>query len=207
MCMLKLRKYMATAMVVGASCLCTSQVMAFEKSREPVFGFGTPVTSEELARFLSVRPDGKGLPPGEGNYTDGKIVYQRQCAGCHGVDLNGVPGRMAMPPEMAIMATDKLIGGRGTLTSTRPVFTVESHWPYATTLWDYVKRTMPLMSPGSLTDNEVYSLVAYILGKANIIAVDQTMNDQTLPGVIMPNRHGFVSDPRPEFVTAEHGGR
>lgn len=159
---------------------------------------GTIPTADELARFLSVKPDGTGLPAGQGSYAQGQRLYNAQCAACHGMDLKGMPGRMAMPLEMAIMSSDQLIGGRGSLDSANPVFTVESHWPYATTLWDYIKRTMPMMAPGSLSDNDVYSLVAYILGEAAIIPKDQVIDARALPGVLMPNRNGFVTDPRPE---------
>jgi cytochrome c len=94
---------------------------------------------------------------------------------------------------------DKLIGGRGTLASKSPVKTVESYWPYATTLFDYVKRAMPFSSPGSLTNDQVYGVVAYILSEAKIIPPTDTMNATTLPKVEMPNRNGFEPDPRPEL--------
>tara|TARA_R110000772_G_scaffold252851_2_gene368362 strand:- start:152 stop:766 length:615 start_codon:yes stop_codon:yes gene_type:complete len=162
------------------------------------FGFGTTPSEEDLASFVSIRPDGTGLPPGEGTYVEGQRLYAAQCASCHGRDLRGMPGAMEMPPEMAAMGSDRLIGGRDTHTSANPVFTIESHWPYATTLWDYLKRTMPLTAPGSLSDDETYSLVAYILGEADIVPEDQIMNAESVPEVVMPNRDGFVGDPRPE---------
>jgi cytochrome c len=92
-----------------------------------------------------------------------------------------------------------LIGGRGTLATSTPIKTVESYWPYATTLFDYVKRAMPFSAPGSLSDEEVYSVVAYVLAEAKIIKAEQEMNAATLPRVVMPNREGFVADPRPEL--------
>ena len=184
--------------VVGAGLLLMTTATAQDEGDRMRFGFGTTPTEDELARFLSVKPDGAGLPSGEGTYTEGRRLYAAQCAACHGMDLQGVSGGMRMPPEMAVMSTDRLIGGRDSLTSATPVFTVESHWPYATTLWDYLKRTMPLMAPGSLSDDEVYSLVAYILGEADIIAKDHVMDARSLPDVVMPNRDGFVTDPRPE---------
>lgn len=162
------------------------------------FGFGTTPTDEELAGFLSIKPDGTGLPRGEGNYAEGERIYVAQCASCHGIDLRGMPRAMEMPPEMAAMGSDRLIGGRDSHRNVSPIFTVESHWPYGTTLWDYLKRTMPLMEPGSLSDDEAYSLVAYILAEADIIPKDRVMNERTLPEVVMPNQDGFVGDPRPE---------
>jgi hypothetical protein len=93
---------------------------------------------------------------------------------------------------------DKLIGGRGTLATETPIKAVESYWPYATTLFDYVKRAMPFNANGSLSDDDVYSVVAYILAQATIIKPTETMNATTLPRVAMPNRDGFEPDPRPE---------
>ncbi len=198
MFMCKMLAGVAAVAVVGASLFLMTGATAQDKSDRTQFGFGTTPTEDELAHFLSVQPDGTGLPPGEGTYTEGRRLYAARCAACHGMDLQGMSGGMALPPEMAVMDTDRLIGGRGSLTSADPVFTVESHWPYATTLWDYLKRTMPLMAPGSLSDDEVYSLVAYMLGEADIIPRDQVIDTSSLPKIVMPNRNGFVADPRPE---------
>jgi S-disulfanyl-L-cysteine oxidoreductase SoxD len=152
---------------------------------------GTAVTPQELAQFFSIPADGRGLPPGKGTYADGEKVYADACAACHGDKLQGIP--------TAGIGGDKLIGGRGTLTSATPVKTIESYWPYATTLFDYVKRSMPLNAPGSLGDEQVYSVVAYILGEANILPKNVALDAKTLPAVQMPNRDGFVPDPRPEI--------
>lgn len=156
------------------------------------YGFGTPATPEELARFTSVQPDGSGLPAGSGTTSRGAQVYAEKCVACHGEKLEGNPQPGA--------GGDKLIGGRGSLATKAPVKTVESYWPYATTLFDYVKRAMPFNSPGSLSDDEVYSVVAYILSEAKIIQPGETMGPQTLPKVAMPNRDGFEPDPRPEVT-------
>ena len=121
----------------------------------------------------------------------GEKVYADSCAVCHGDKLQGNP--------TAGIGGDKLIGGRGTLASAAPVKTVESYWPYATTLFDYIKRSMPFITPGSLTDEQVYSVVAYILGEANIVPKNAVLDAKSLPNVQMPNRDGFVSDPRPEI--------
>jgi cytochrome c len=101
---------------------------------------------------------------------------------------------MPMPPEIAAMGDGRLIGGRGSLGTPTPVMTVESYWPFATTLWDYTKRTMPLNAPGSLKDDEVYGLVAFMLGEANIVPRTAVMDATRLPKVVMPNRGGFVPD-------------
>jgi cytochrome c len=153
------------------------------------YGFGTTPADDELARFLSPLPDGRGLPSGSGSVLEGKSVYQQQCASCHGENLQGGTG-------------DRLIGGRGSLVNDDPkkppVKTVESYWPYATTLFDYVKRAMPLAAPDSLTNDQVYAVTAYILSQAKIVSDDAIMDAQTLPKVVMPNRDGFVPDRRPE---------
>jgi cytochrome c len=115
-------------------------------------------------------------------------VFATQCAACHGEAHAGNPE----------LGGDRLIGGRDTLASGQPVKTIESYWPYATTLFDYVKRAMPLSAPGSLSDDEVYAVAAYILGEAGIIEQSQEINAETLAAVQMPNRDGFIPDPRPD---------
>lgn len=154
------------------------------------YGLGTPATPDELAKFFSIPADGRGLPAGSGNATKGAQLYAGACAACHGEKLEGNPAKG--------IGGDKLLGGRGTLASKTPVKTVESYWPYATTLFDYVKRAMPFNAPGSLSDDDIYSVVAYILSEAKIIKPTDTMDAKTLPAVAMPNKDGFVPDPRPE---------
>src|SRR5437588_10136398 len=154
-------------------------------------GIGTMPPQEELARVFAIPPDGRGLPPGKGTYAQGQKVYADSCVACHGDKLQGVP--------TAGIGGDKLIGGRGTLATEAPVKTVGSYWPYATTLFDYVKRSMPFTAPGSLSDEQVYSVVAYILGEANILPKNAEVNASSLPAIAMPNRNGFVPDPRPEI--------
>lgn len=155
----------------------------------PAFDFGVAAPPSELARFFSPLPDGRGLPAGSGSVAQGKLIYQQQCAACHGQNLEGGLG-------------DRLIGGRGTLTKAgptgAPIKTVESYWPYATTLFDYVKRAMPFTAPDSLTNDQVYAVVAYILSQAKIVSEDAVMSEKTLVQVKMPNRDGFIGDPRPE---------
>ena len=157
------------------------------------YGFGGAPTSAELARFYSSLPDGSDLPRGSGTVAQGKALYESQCIACHGDNLQGGLG-------------DRLIGGRGTLVNSdptkAPVKTVESYWPYATTLFDYIKRAMPLTAPESLSDDQVYALCAYILARASIVGADATMEAKSLAAVRMPNRDGFVADHRPEQYPA-----
>jgi cytochrome c len=160
------------------------------------FQFGQPATEQDIAAIaIAIPTDGKGLPPGRGDYARGKQVYETACAACHGADLMGV----ANIPNMPTGASLRLIGGRGTLTSPKAVATVESYWPYATTLFDYIRRAMPFTAPGSLSADEIYAVCAYILAEAKIIDNATVLDAQTLPRVEMPNRNGFIPDPRPEL--------
>jgi S-disulfanyl-L-cysteine oxidoreductase SoxD len=158
------------------------------------YNFGTPATAADIALLdIDAMPDGRGLPSGSGNYQTGKGVYTAKCMACHGADLGGVKGTGAAA----------LIGGRGSLASGKPKKTVESYWPYASTVFDYVKRAMPFNSPGSLSDDEVYSVVAYVLGEANIFDKAASLNYSSLPKIDMPNKDGFISDPRPDVFNYE----
>ncbi len=144
------------------------------------FGFGSvPSEAEIKARDIAVGPDGEGLPPGRGTVAAGEQVYKAKCIACHGP--TGTEGPM-----------DKLVGER------LPVKTIGSFWPYATTVFDYIRRAQPFDKPGSLTDEEVYALTAWLLFRNNIIPADQVIDAGTLPKVRMPNRDGFVPDPRPD---------
>ena len=146
------------------------------------YGFGTPASAADISKIdIDVMPDGRGAPPGQGTYAEGKKVYANTCAACHG------DGAKAFK------------GGRGTLTSGKPKKTVESYWPYASTLFDYTKRAMPFNEPGSMNDNDIYAVVAYILAEGGIISKDKVMNAKALANVKMPNRNGFISDPRPDI--------
>jgi mono/diheme cytochrome c family protein len=154
--------------------------------------FGTTPTAAELSKFFSYPPDGRGLPAGSGNWEQGKKVYEQKCQVCHGDKLQGVAGM-----------GEALNGGRGTLVNNDPkkppMKTVESYWPYATSVFDFIKRAMPFNAPGSLTDSEVYAATAYVLAQGNIIGKTEVLNAQTLPKVNMPNKDGFVpGDPRPD---------
>ena len=122
-------------------------------------------------------------------------AYETACSACHGANLQGVAGLPNMPAGAAL----RLIGGRGTLTTKNPVMTVESYWPYATTLFDYIRRAMPFQAPGSLTADEIYAVSSYILAEGNIIDKAVVLDPATLVRVQMPNRDGFIPDPRPEL--------
>ena len=187
--MSKFRRAVTGAGVIALMLTMNERAHAETTGYRWVYGFGSVPSSADLAHAanLSSQPDGHDLPAGRGDYAQGQKLYAAQCAACHGEGLKG-PG-----------VGGELIGGRGSLASEKPVKTVESYWPYATTLFDYVKRAMPFNSPGSLTNDEVYALCAYILTEAKITTASQIMDDKALAKVEMPNRQGFVPDPRPEI--------
>jgi len=141
---------------------------------------GRLATPAEVAGWdISIPPDGTGLPPGGGTPEQGAVVYAQKCQGCHGEKGSGKPN-------------DQLVGGQGTLASANPVRTIGSYWPYATTVFDYVRRAMPYTQSQSLTNEEVYAVTAYLLHLNGIIGTQDVMNAQTLPRVQMSNREHFI---------------
>jgi cytochrome c len=158
---------------------CTTPLMGPQPLSQGL-DLGRVVTAEEIKAWdISIPQSGAGLPPGSGSVKQGAAVYAAKCEACHGANGAGKP-------------LDALVGGQGTLASGTPVRTVGSYWPYATTLFDYVRRAMPTNAPKSLTDSEVYAVSAYVLQLNGIIPQDAVMNAQTLPQVKMPNKDGFI---------------
>jgi cytochrome c len=169
---------MFTHKCLAALTLTVAAFAAVHAQRGP--GLGLPATPEQVAGWdLSIAPDGAGLPPGSGTAREGAAIYAQKCIACHGEDGVGTPN-------------DRLAGGHGTIASAAPVKTVGSYWPYATTIFDYVRRAMPLTQPMSLTDGEVYALTAFLLYLNDIVDETDEMNAVTLPAVEMPNRGTFV---------------
>jgi cytochrome c len=141
---------------------------------------GRVATPDEIAGWdISIDPSGAGLPAGSGTARSGAAIFAAKCAGCHGETGGGKPN-------------DQLVGGQGTIATDKPVKTVGSYWPYATTLFDYIRRAMPLPQSKSLESDEVYALAAYILAQNKVIGEDHVIDARTLPQVRMPNRDGFV---------------
>jgi len=182
---------MATARNAFALCVAGTALSVYAATlsgspQSPTFGVGRAPTAAELQAIdIDVTPDGNGMPPGRGTAAEGRDVYTRRCETCHGP--TGKEG-----PQ------DVLVGGRGSLTAPNPQKTVGSYWPYATTLWDYIRRAMPFDHPGTLTVDEIYSTTAYVLFLNGVVSEQQELNAGTLPKVMMPNRNGFVRDPRPD---------
>ena len=143
-------------------------------------GLGLAPTAAQIeSADVSIGPDGAGLPPGSGTPAQGEAIFNTKCIACHGPQGSGI-------------VNDQLVGGQGTLTSTTPIKTIGSYWPYATTVFDYVRRAMPYPTPHSLSDPEVYALTAYLLSLNGVIVKDAVMDAKTLPQVKMPNRGNFI---------------
>ena len=150
-------------------------------------GIGTHASPEVILGWdIDIRPDGLGLPDGEGSVSSGEPLYESKCAGCHGLFGEG-EGRWPV-----------LAGGENTLDTMRPEKTVGSYWPYASTLWDYIYRAMPYTAPQSLTHEEVYSIAAYVLYLNDIVGDDFISNKKTFSQIKMPNVANFYVDDRPD---------
>jgi S-disulfanyl-L-cysteine oxidoreductase SoxD len=166
---------LSAAMLIAATTVASAQAPQF----------GQAVTPADVAPWdISIGPDGAGLPGGRGTAKQGEAVYAAKCQACHGEKGAGRPN-------------DALVGGAGTIASDQPaVKTVGSYWPYATTLFDYIRRAMPWSETKSLSNDEVYAVSAYILHLNGIIGADDVLDAQSLSKVKMPNREGFIPFPR-----------
>jgi cytochrome c len=166
---------------------CAMQPTA-DKVANPGVKFGQPVAEADIAPWnIDVRgPDGRGLPPGRGTVADGKKIYDAKCLACHGADAKGGP----------VYGT--MVGGIGSFTTNVRVVTPGSMYPFAPILFDYVRRSMPMDRPQTLTNDEVYALSAYLLNLNGLVPANAVMDAKTLPAVQMPNRNGFIVDDRPD---------
>lgn len=163
------------------SVLILAGINAGAADLKPGPGLGQPVSKQEIARWdIGVMPDGEGLPSGRGSVTQGKSIYANKCLGCHGEGGLGNSG-------------EQLAGAVHTLTDEWPEKTIGTYWPYATTLFDFTRRAMPMTEPGSLSNEEVYALVAYLLYLNGIVEEDTVMNAETLKKIKMPNVDGFIN--------------
>jgi S-disulfanyl-L-cysteine oxidoreductase SoxD len=180
-----IRVIATSCLVVWAALLALSGTPAVAQDSSHHIG-RVPTPEEIQAWDISIPPDGSGLPAGQGTAAQGAKVYHARCQECHGAEAKG-------GDEGA------LVGGHDTLATDKPVKTATGYWPYATTLFDYTRRAMPFKNPGMLTNDQVYAVVAYLLALDGIIAQDAVMNAETLPRVKMPNRDGFIRDPRPNM--------
>ena len=169
--------------VAFAILLCVSADGA--EAQSP-YGIGRPATSAEIAGWnIDIGRDGSNLPKGSGSVSHGREVFVQQCASCHGDKGEGGLG-------------DRLVGGQGTIGTPKPIRTVGSYWPYAPTLFDYIRRAMPQNAPQSLSDDGVYAVSAYILNLNGLVGADATLDAKSLAAIKMPNRDRFVGDARPD---------
>lgn len=176
----------AAAAAAGLALALTTLFLSAPAGAAEKYGFGAPATDAQIKAWdINVFADGKGLPPGSGTVAAGRDLYNTQCLSCHGAKGEGGIG-------------DRLAGGQGTLASAKPIRTVGSYWPYAPTLFDYIRRTMPLTAPQSLTDEQVYAVTGYVLFLNDLAKEGDTIDARTLTDLKMPNRDGFVPDPRPD---------
>jgi len=165
-------------LTIACLTICLSPSYA-EESFQPL-GNAADEQSRASQWNLSISPTGKGLPQGQGTAAQGAKLFAIQCAGCHG-------------PEGIGASAEPLMGEVGSLSSKYPEKTVNSYWPYATTLFDYIRRAMPINAPFSLSADEVYALCAYILSKDGIVSPETVLNEHSLPQIKMPNRDGFIA--------------
>ena len=150
------------------------------------YGIGRAATEAEIAGWnIDIGRDGSNLPPGSGSVAHGQEVFEQQCVACHGEKGAGGVG-------------DRLVGGQGTIATSKPIKTVGSYWPYAPTLFDYIRRAMPQNAPQSLSNEDVYAVSAYILNLNGLLPADATLDARTLSAIKMPNRGMFTGDPRPD---------
>lgn len=155
------------------------------------YGLGKPAYKEEISGWdIDVRPDGVGLPKGSGSVEEGEMLYETQCAECHGSFGEGV-GRFPV-----------LAGGQGSLKDERPLKTVGSYWQHTSTLWDYIHRTMPFTQPESLADDEVYAVVAYVLYLNDLVDYEFVLNEKNFTSIVLPNKENFIKDERPDVFNS-----
>lgn len=155
-------------------------------AQSPKYGVGRTPTADEVKQWsITPNPSGKGLPEGRGTAAEGREIYANRCKKCHGPKGEGAE-------------SVALVGGQGTLTSAKPLKTVGSYWPYATTVFDYIRRAMPYDKPGTLSDGQVYAVTAFVLFLNGVVQETTALDAGSLPKVRMPNRDGFVKDTRPD---------
>ena len=154
------------------------------------YGLGhTPSAAEIAALNIDVNPAGVGLPPGRGTVAEGEATYAIKCAACHGPNGEGIA------PNPKLIGTDPP-AGFAFASDAKVAKTIGNYWPYSTTLYDYLHRTMPLTAPGSLTPDEIYGLVAFLLNRNGIVPATIVVDAKSLPGIVMPARRYFVPDNR-----------
>jgi len=165
--------------MIAALLFCSGAAFAQSPAQSP--GLGAKISEADIAAWdISILPDGTGLPAGSGTAAQGAPIFAAKCAMCHGEGAKGTPAAAA------------LVGGPPLTSGIETTKTIANFWGYSTTLFDFIRRAMPFQAPRSLTNDEVYSLVAYLLAINKLIPEGEAMNAKTLPQVKMPNRDGFI---------------
>jgi hypothetical protein len=179
---MRMRKLRVAAFaVLVLACVTTAQAQS-------PYGIGRAATPAEIAGWnIDIDRYGNNLPSGTGSVAHGREVFGQQCAVCHGEKGEGGVG-------------DQLVGGQGTLAMAKPVKTVGSYWPYAPTLFDYIRRAMPQNAPQSLSNEDVYSVSAYILYLNGLLPAEASLGANSLSAIVMPNRNMFADDSRPDVT-------
>ena len=173
---------------------CFYLVVAQAQEQPQTYGIGRTATAAEIAAWdIDIKPDGKALPPGRGTVAEGEAIYVAQCAVCHGKEGVGGPN-----DRLVVHSADESFPDASNEDTWRHR-TIGNYWPYATTVFDYIRRSMPMNLPGSLEADEVYSLTAYLLHLNHIVPADVEMDAKTLAQVEMPARHKFVPDDRQKY--------
>jgi mono/diheme cytochrome c family protein len=178
---------MRTHKVLLFSVICTLACSAEAASAQSL-NLGKPISAADFAAWdIDIEPDGAGLPPGSGTSDQGAPIFADNCSACHGEGGRGAQTTTSGAPSAPAVVSDAKRNGIDDTT-----LTIANYWPYASTLFDYIRRSMPWTSPRTLTDDQVYALTAYILAQNKLIDAKQVINAQTLPKVQMPNRNGFI---------------
>ena len=170
---------------------CTDGTKGTANARPSSYGIGRPPTPAEIAAIdIDANPAGAGLPAGQGTASEGAVIYGQKCAMCHG------PKGEGMDRNPRLIGREPAAGFVFGAADPKTPKTIGNYWPYATTLYDYMHRTMPLNAPGSLVPDEIYSLTAYLLSENGIIAAGTVIDAKSLPAIRMPARAHFVIDNR-----------
>ena len=188
--------YLLPSSILAADEITNLKETSIHKNMDEFFNFGTIATIEEIKEWdLDVSPDGNGLPEGTGTVEEGEILYTSKCLFCHGVNgEGGINERLVSRAGEQFPDEDVACGFE--------CRTIGNYWPYATTLYDYILRSMPMNAPGSLTNDEVYSISAYLLYLNRIISEDTQLNAENLKNIVMPARDKFINDDRLNFKIA-----
>jgi hypothetical protein len=171
---------MRSLIILGVLVLAATSSQAHAEPAAKAPHLGTAMSENEITKWdLTIFPDGRGLPPGRGTAIEGRDVYAQKCASCHGEKGEGA-------------TAEELVGEPTPPSADNPSKPIGSYWPFATTIFDFIRRSMPPAAPGSLSADQIYAVTAYLLAANKIIADKDEINAETLPKIKMPNRDGFI---------------